>query len=101
MTSVRSGFGACAPEASEGGAAARLEHGEGFPRHVAANRVEYGVAAFHHAGEILGVVVDDLIGAETTHVSDVRRTRRRDHAGAENFGELDGEAGDAACPTPG
>ena len=63
---------------NEGGAAARLEHREGFLRHIAADGVEHGVATFHHLGEILCVVVDDLVGAETADIIDVRGARRGD-----------------------
>src|SRR4029077_2866515 len=49
--------------------------------------------------EVLGIVVDDLIGAEAAHVVTVRCARRGDYASTNLLGELNGEAGDAARPT--
>src|SRR5450756_1854335 len=68
---------------NESGATARLEHREGFLRHVAADSIEDGVTTGHDLSEILRVVVDDLIGSEVADIVTVRRARGRDHAGAD------------------
>src|SRR5450756_2921706 len=57
---------------NEGGATARLEHREGFLRHVAADSIEDGVATGHDLSEILCVVVDDLI-LSLIHISEPTR----------------------------
>src|ERR1019366_534968 len=81
---------------NESGATARLEHREGFLRHVAADSIEDGGATGHNLSEILCVVVDDLIGSEVADIVTVRRACRRDHMGADMFCKLNGEAGDPA-----
>src|SRR5437588_12552520 len=75
----------------EGGAAARFEHRERPLRHVAPNRVENGVAIGDLLREISGVVVDDFIGSEASHIYMVRRTRGRNHTGTDMPGEMDGK----------
>lgn len=70
------------PGSDEGRATARLEHREGFPRHVTADSIKDGVATGHNLGEVLRVVVDDFIGSEVGHIVTVRRARRGDHMGA-------------------
>ena len=95
---VARGLRRLCPRGDEGRASARLEHRERALRHVAADGVEDGVAIARGLREIPRVVVDDFIGAEPAHVIVVRRTRGRDHVGADMLGELNGEAGDPACP---
>src|SRR5664280_998826 len=84
---------------NEGGATARLEHREGFLRHVSADSIEDGVATGHNLSEIMCVVVDDLIGSELADIVTVRRARRRDHAGSDLLCKLNGKAGDPARTT--
>ena len=98
VRSPRGGLGRLRAGSNKGGAPARLEHREGFLRHLAADGIEDGVAIGHDLREIAGIVVDDLVGAEAAHIVAVRRARGRDHAGADMLGQLDGEAGDAARP---
>ena len=52
----------------EGRAAARLQHGKRALRDVAADGVEHRIAAAHDLGEIDGIVVDDLIGADFAQI---------------------------------
>jgi hypothetical protein len=80
----------------ERSAAAGLEHREGFLRHFAADRVEHRVAILPDFREILRVVVDHLIGAETADIIDVAGAGGADDAGAKVLGELDGKTSDAA-----
>jgi hypothetical protein len=75
---------------------ARLEHREGALRHVAADRVEDGVAIGHNLSEIFGVVVDDFIRAEAAHIVMVRRARSCNHTGADMLGKLNSKARDPA-----
>ena len=96
VTSLRSGFGGSAPEAMKAARPPGLSTAKDCFRHIAADRIEHGVAAGHHAGEILRVVVDDLVGAEAAHIVDVRCAAGGDDAGADIFGELNGETGNAA-----
>src|SRR5262245_21008902 len=84
------------PRRDEGTAAARAQHRERFLRDVAADRVEHGVAIGDHLGEVPGVVVDDLVGADATQVLMIGRAGDGNHAGADMLGELDREAGNAA-----
>src|SRR6266705_2073114 len=70
-----------------------LEHGVGPELDLAANRVEYHVTVGHSLGEILDIVVDHPVRAETADVVVVARAGRRDDRGANMLGELDGEAG--------
>src|SRR5450756_2209005 len=81
---------------NEGGATARLEHREGFLRHVAADSIEDSVATGYNLSEILCVVIDDLIGSEVVDIVTVCRARRRDHTGADLLCKLNGKAGDPA-----
>ena len=60
---------------NESGATAWLEHREGFLRHVATDSIEDGVATGYNLGEILCVVVDDLIGSEVVDIVTVCRAR--------------------------
>ena len=87
------------PRSDEGRTAAWFEHREGPLRNVAPDRVENSVAIGDSLGEILGVVVDDFIGAEAFHICMVRRTRGRDHTSSDMLGKLDGKTGDAARST--
>src|SRR5439155_1816756 len=81
----------------EGGPAARFEHRERPLRHVAPNRVENGVAIGDSLREISGVVVDDFIGSEASHICMVRRTRGCNHTGTDMLGELDGKPSHSPC----
>jgi hypothetical protein len=81
----------------EGSAAARFKHRERPLRHVAPNRVENGVAIGDSLREISGVVVDDFIGSEASHICVVRRTRGRNHTGTDMLGELDGKSSHSPC----
>ncbi len=81
------------------GSSTRLQHGKGTLGHVTAHGIEHDVAIGHHLGEILGVVIDDLVGTKVAQIIVVRRAGRRDHTRPYMLGELDGEAGDAARPT--
>src|SRR5918993_1634021 len=82
----------------EGGAAARLENGEGTGRHVATYGLEHRVAILDDLGEVGGAVVDHLIGAEAAHVVEVPRAAGADHTRADVLGELDSKGGDTPCP---
>ena len=84
------------PGRNEGGASARLENREGPRRHVAAHGIEHRIAVAHDLGEVGGVVIDDLIGADVAQIGQVGRAGGGDDAGAEMLGKLDGEAGNAA-----
>ena len=98
VTSLRLGFGACAPEAIKAARPPRLDHRKGPLRHVAADGIEYGVATSHNLSEIFSVVIDDFIGSEAAYIFMVRRTCGRDHTGADMLGKLNGEACHSARP---
>ncbi len=80
------------PGGDERGAAARLQHGERSLRDVAADRVEDRIAILDDLGEVDGVVVDDLVGADLAQVVVVGCARGGDDARAEMLCQLDGEA---------
>lgn len=79
----------------ESNAPARSHDRERALCHLAADRLEDRVDVLHHAGEVVLVVVDDLIGAEALDVSVVDRARGGDDTGTNMLGELDGKSGDA------
>jgi hypothetical protein len=59
---------------------------------ISAGRVEYGIAIGNSLREIIGIVIDDFIGAEVPHICMVRRTGGRNHMSTDVLGELDGKA---------
>src|SRR5215831_14800883 len=72
-----------------------LEHSVGPELDLATDRVEHHVTVGNGLGEILSVVVDHPVRAETAYVVVVARAGRRDHRGTDVLGELDAEAGHA------
>ncbi len=98
LTSERCGTGAVSPDPMKAARPPGLQNGKRALRHVAADGVEHRVAARNHLREILGVVVDGLVGAEALHVVVVRLARRRDDARADVLCDLYREARDAARP---
>src|SRR5262249_28967645 len=89
----RGSFGA---RRDEGGASAWLDDRERAHGHVATDRLEDRIDVIHHAGEVVFVVVDNLIGTEALDVFVVGRARRGDDTGAEMLGQLNGISGHAA-----
>ena len=80
----------------EGSATARLQYQVRTRSDIAADGVEHGIDVGHDLGEIIFVVVDDLVGTELADVLDVSRARRRDDARTDVLGNLDRKARDAA-----
>src|SRR5262245_21516768 len=86
----RDGRGAA--RGDEGGAPTRLEDRKRARGDIATDSLEHGVHIGHDFGEVLLVVVDDLVGTEAGDVVAVGGTGRGDDVGADMFGELDGKA---------
>src|SRR6266566_3078378 len=80
-------FGRFNAGCNEGSATAGLKHGKGFLCHLAADGIEHCIATVHDAREILRVVVDRLVSAQTDNIVTVRCARRRDHACAKMLGK--------------
>src|SRR6266853_740773 len=76
--------GSCDPDQAPPG----LEHGVGPELDLATDRVEHHVTVGNSLGEILNIVVDHPVRAETADVVVVARAGRRDHRGANMLGEL-------------
>ena len=95
VTSARRGFGACAPDAMKAARPPGLSTAKDFCA-TSPPTVSNTASQRHDLGEILRVVVDDLVGAEAAHVVEVGRAGGRDDARADMLGELDGEARNAA-----
>ena len=92
-------LGRCGTGRDECRSTTRFKYGKGPLCDITSDGIEYGVAFGHYFGEIVGVVIDDLIGTEAADIIVVGRAGGRDHMGAYMLGELEGEAGDAARPT--
>src|SRR5215475_6332331 len=72
-----------------------LEHSVGPELDFAADRVEHHVAVGNDLREILDVVIDHSVRAETAYIVVVTCAGRRDDCGTNMLGELDPEAGHA------
>ena len=64
--------------------------------HLAADGIEDHIDIGQRFGEIGGVVIDHLVGAEAGDVIVVAGTGRGDHVGANMMSDLDADAADAA-----
>src|SRR4051794_22270102 len=80
-------------------AAAGLEHRTGPLCHIATDRIEDRIAIGRNLRKIDGVVVNNFICSDAAHILKVCRTRGRKNMRANMLGQLNGEAGDPACPT--
>src|SRR6266513_701479 len=64
--------------------------------HLAADRVEYDIAARDGFGEILLLIVDDPLGAERANIIVIASAGGRDDGRTDMLGELDRKTGNAA-----
>ena len=80
----------------EGDTTAWLDYLKRALRYFTADGLEHRVAVRHELGEVLHVIVDDLVGPEPAHVVMVWSAGGGEHPGTDVPGQLDRDAGDSA-----
>ncbi len=96
MTSARSGFCRNGPRYGRQVGAARLEQSAAPAEGALSDGVDDDVVPLRVVGEVLGLVVDDPVGAQPTHHLQLRGRARGGHIGAERLEELDRCGADGA-----
>src|SRR5262249_42944120 len=79
--------------------AAGLKHRITAGPNATTDGIEHHIADGTDRGEILGIVVDHLVSAETAHIGVIVGARSCDHACAKMFAELYGESRNATRAT--